>query len=52
MLTKPESGLTAAEVAKELADLEANYKVCRKVLRVLLAVLENEAAVNRPVEQD
>lgn len=45
MITKPESGLTVAEVEKQLDDLEASYKSRRKVLRALLAVLKDEAGV-------
>lgn len=43
MLTKPEAGVTINSVTKELAELEAAYKVRRKTLRALLAVLKAEA---------
>ena len=52
MLTDVPKGVTAEAVAKELEELELQYKTRRKVLRALLAVLETEKPVTQEVANE
>jgi hypothetical protein len=42
MLARPEMGVTAEAVQKQLTDLESNYRARRKTLRALWAALVAE----------